>query len=194
MPKDLKIRTDQRKNVVPIGDLIKGSRRETIPKVEERFRTYQMKGKKFEFYIVGDIVTEDILKNKFLRNFIKICIIDEKTQREQVNIEIKEFFKKILKLKNPKGKIAEQSWEVIKKAIELNERILIHVTEGEEDMLVIPLIITLPLKKGITYFVLYGQPPITDSQYPIEQGIVIVEVNKRVKKLVNNFINSMEKR
>jgi len=193
MPKKLKIRSEQRKSVVPLGELIEGDRKSTIIKVEERFRVLLKKEQNFEFYLVGDVVAEDILNNPFLRKFVKLCIIDEKTQRDTIKVDIELKFPKKMDIKNPKGTISEESWDVIQKALESNEKVLIRVIEGEEDLLVLPLIMSLPLHEEKTNFVFYGQPPITDSVPPISQGIVVAEVNKRVKKLVSNFLEAMKK-
>jgi uncharacterized protein (UPF0218 family) len=169
MPNKLKIKSTQRKKVVPLGELIEGTREDTIPKVEQKFKHLQDEGIKFEFYLVGDIVAEDILKNEFLQKFVKVCIIDKKTQRDQVDIEIEEFFTEILELKNPKGTIAEDSWKIIQQSIDSDNKVLIHVIEGEEDLLVLPLIMRIHLEKKES-FVFYGQPPVTDSEPPISQG------------------------
>lgn len=177
----------------PLDTLISGSREETIPKVENKFKKLEIENEKFDFYIVGDIVAKDFLANNFLRSHIKLCIIDEKTQRKQIDVGNNDFFKTTLTLKNPKGTISNKSWEILEKIIEDGETTLLKITEGEEDLLVLPLISLLPLKDEVTNYVFYGQPPITDSTHPIPEGIVIVRVTKKIKKTVKRFLRFMEK-
>ncbi|MFX1386536.1 MAG: hypothetical protein ACFE9M_04905, partial [Promethearchaeota archaeon] len=65
----------------PLDILIAGTREETITQVENIFKDYLESGMDVNFYIVGDIVAKDFLSNQFLKSFVRICIIDEKTQR-----------------------------------------------------------------------------------------------------------------
>ena len=80
----------------PLDILIAGTREETILQVENIFTDYIKSGKKVNFYIVGDIVAKDFLSNNFLKSFIKICIIDEKTQRNQIKIDFEDFFETVI--------------------------------------------------------------------------------------------------
>jgi len=194
MNEKLKIPKDKRNLFAqPLDTLISGSRKETIPKVENKFKKLEIENEKFDFYIVGDIVAKDFLTNNFLRSHIKLCIIDEKTQRKQIDFGNNDFFEITLTLKNPKGTISNKSWEILEKIIEGGETTLLKITEGEEDLLVLPLISLLPLKDEVTNYVFYGQPPITDSTHPIPEGIVIVRVTKKIKKIVKRFLKYMEK-
>ena len=70
---------------------------------------------------------------------------------------------------------------------------MLKITEGEEDLLVLPLVLEIPLEKKIKNFVFYGQPPITDSKYTIPEGIVMVSVNKTIQQGVKKYIELMEK-
>ena len=81
-----------------------------------------------------------------------------------------------------------------KKSALSEKKTLIKITEGEEDLLVIPLISELPIKQNITNFVVYGQPKITDSLFNIPEGIALVEVNKKIKNIIRNLIRNLEKR
>jgi len=177
----------------PLGKLISGSREDTIPIVESKFQKLEIEGVNFVFYIVGDVVAKDFLKNNFLKTHIKSCIIDEKTQRKQINVEHTEFFEEVLTLKNPKGTISEKSWDILEKLIVSDKRTLLKIIDGEEDLLVLPLISLLPLNDEKIDFVFYGQPPITDSNQNIPEGIVMVQVDKQVKKTVNRFLKFMDK-
>ncbi|TFF99966.1 MAG: DUF359 domain-containing protein, partial [Promethearchaeota archaeon] len=96
-------------------------------------------------------------------------------------------------LKNPKGTISEKSWDILEKIVFSGKRTLLKITDGEEDLLVLPLISLLPLNNERIDFVFYGQPPITDSKQNIPEGIVMVQLNREIKKTVNKFLKFMEK-
>jgi len=194
MHENLKIPEKERHSFTqPLGKLIVGSRSETIPKVENLIKKFLNSGFKINVYLVGDIVTNDFLINQFLREFIKLCIVDEKTQRSQINIQNEEYFEEIIEFKNPKGTIRKESFNLLEQIILSNKRTLLKIIEGEEDLLVLPLVITLPLIHNLKCLVFYGQPPITDSKNPIPEGIVMVDVNKRTQKTVKRFLSIMLK-
>jgi len=177
----------------PLDTLIEGSREQTIPKVVQKFKKLHENGIQFEFYIVGDIVTKDFLANEFLRPFVKLCIIDEKTQRNQIEIDWKGHFEVDISFENPKGQISQEALDVLKENIPAQSKTLLKVTKGEEDILVLPLISELPIEGENEKYIFYGQPPITDSKHPIPEGIVLVKLNKKIKKSVNRFIKIMER-
>ena len=177
----------------PLDVLIAGKREETLIQVETIFQDYQQSGKVIKFYIVGDIVAKDFLSNQFLKKFIKVCIIDEKTQRNHINIEFEEFFEQIIKFQNPEGTINKDCWKLFREVIKSEKRTLIKITEGEEDLLILPLILEIPILEGVKNFAFYGQPPITDSSFIIPEGIVIVDVDKNIQEKVNKVISIMEK-
>ena len=176
----------------PLDILIAGTRDETLLQVEDIFREFLKTNNNPEFYIVGDIVAKDFFANKFLKSFVKICIIDEKTQRNQIEINFNGFFEEIIEFKNPKGTIQKDSWDLFKSIIVSNKRTLVKVT-GEEDLLVLPLVLGLPIKGQVKNFVFYGQPPITDSEFTIPEGIVIVDVDEKIQNQVKETIQLMEK-
>ncbi len=177
----------------PLDILIAGTRDETLTQVEDIFREFLKTNKNPNFYIVGDIVAKDFFANKFLKSFIKVCIIDEKTQRNRIEINFKGFFEEIIEFQNPKGTIQKESWDLFKSIIVSDKRTLIKITEGEEDLLVLPLVLGLPIKEQVKNFVFYGQPPITDSEFTIPEGIVIVDVDEKIQNQVKDTIKLMEK-
>jgi len=194
--KDLKLPISQRKKFTkPLGKLIPGKREDTIAKVISFLKQERESYKDVDFrvYCVGDIVSQDFLKIPFLRVMIKICIIDEKTRRQRIDTPFKEIFEEIIELKNPTGTISKETWSKIRELIKKNKKALVKIIEGEEDLLVIPLISELFLFENIKSYVFYGQPPITNSEKPIPEGLVMVEVTKKIKKLVMKLINLMEK-
>ncbi len=193
MDKNLKIPTTERhKFSQPLGKLIAGTRKETISEVEEHIRNYENANFEVKVYLVGDIVTKDFLANDFLKPFIKLCIIDEKTQRNQIKIEIEDFFEETIEFENPEGGIKKESFALLDEIIASNKRTLFKVIKGEEDLLVLPLVLSIPLNENVKNLVFYGQPPITDSKRQIPEGIVMVDVEKRIKKIVQKFVLLMK--
>ncbi|MFX1574528.1 MAG: DUF359 domain-containing protein [Promethearchaeota archaeon] len=194
MEYNLRIPQNQRHQFTdPLDILIAGNREDTIAQVENIFREYLKSGTKIEFYIVGDIVAKDFFSNQFLKNYVQVCIIDEKTKRNQIKITFGEFFEKIIKFKNPEGTINKDAWKLFGNIIKSRKKTLIKITEGEEDLLVLPLILKVPTDEKVKHFVFYGQPPITDSQFIIPEGIVIVTIDANIKQKVQKLINIMEK-
>ncbi|MFX1312654.1 MAG: DUF359 domain-containing protein [Promethearchaeota archaeon] len=177
----------------PLDILIAGDREETIAQVENIFKDYLKSGININFYIVGDIVAKDFFSNRFLTNYVKICIIDEKTQRNQIKNTFEEFFERIIEFKNPEGTINKDCWKLFRNIINSGKRTLIKIIEGEEDLLVLPLILEIPMKEQSNNFVFYGQPPNTDSKFMIPEGIVIVKVDDIIKQKVYKIISLMEK-
>ncbi len=177
----------------PLGKLIAGTRQETLIQVEDIIRNYLKTNLIVNFYIVGDIVTKDFLANQYLRSFIKLCIIDEKTQREKITIDTDDFFEAIIEFENPKGTIQNEIWVLLENIINSGKRTLLRITSGEEDLLVLPLVLQIPLKDNVKNLVFYGQPPITDAKITIPEGIVIVDLNEKIQKRVKKFIALMDK-
>lgn len=131
---------------------------------------------------VGDIVSKEIIQNKFLKPFVKYLFIDGETQRGRnrfifpklENMTNKTFY-------NPAGFINKEIFEFIKETIKDDNQYLVNIN-GEEDLLVIPAIL-----ESINSFIFYGQPPITDVIPPISAGCVVIynkyELKQRIKKL-----------
>jgi len=190
--KNLKIPTTERhKFSQPLGKLIAGTRKQTISEVVELIRNYQNANFVVKVYLVGDIVTKDFLANDFLKSFVRLCIIDEKTQRNQIIIKIEDYFEEIIEFENPEGGIKKESFTLLDEIITSNKRTLFKVIKGEEDLLVLPLVLSIPLNEKVKNLVFYGQPPTTDSKRQIPEGIVMVDVEKRIKKVVKKFVSLM---
>ncbi len=191
---NLKLPTKQRsKFAEPLDVLIAGSRQDTILEVENIFKDYEKSKVKFQFYLVGDIVTQDFLSNAFLKTHIKLCVIDKKTKRVEVNVEGKQFFERTVEFENETGTIQKESWPLLKEIINSNKRTLLVITEGEEDLLVIPLVLQLPLESNVKRYVFYGQPPITDAEFTIPQGIVVADIDAGIQNKVKELVSLMEK-
>ncbi|MFX1236888.1 MAG: DUF359 domain-containing protein [Promethearchaeota archaeon] len=190
----LKIPADQRHRfTIPLGRLITGKRSETIKEVIKTVKKIQSQGFALAFYLVGDVVSEDFMESDFLRSFIKLCIVDEKTQRSEMKLQFESFFEETLSLINPQGCINMDSFTLLEKILQSNKPTLLKITEGEEDLLVLPLVKAIPLSSDIKHLVFYGQPPVTDAKNPIPQGIVLADIDEEKKKLIDNLIGLMEK-
>ncbi|MHA1719795.1 MAG: DUF359 domain-containing protein [Promethearchaeota archaeon] len=135
---------------------------------------------------VGDIVSNEIVRQEFLSPFIKYLFIDGETQRgnpfhfpQQKNYIKKKFY-------NPAGFINEEIFKFIRETINDNSRYLI-IIDGEEDLLVIPAI--LETKNS---FIFYGQPPVTDLNPPISAGCVVIHNNFKVKRKIREIFDQKE--
>lgn len=175
----------------PLGKLYAGTRKETIIEIVKSIHIFLKAKFIIKVYLVGDIVTQDFLANEFLKKFVKLCIIDEKTQRNHITIETEDFFQDILEFENPQGGIQKKSFTLLDEIVRSDRRTLLKITKGEEDLLVLPLVLSIPIGERTKSLVFYGQPPITDSKRKIPEGIVMVEVNQRIQKVVKRFVDKM---
>ena len=108
----------------------------------------------------------------------KISIIDYKIERKKHNKNMgKE--EKIIKVKNPAGRITKQLWDAIKQAYKEKERTRIEV-DGEEDLAALPAILMAPAGANV----IYGLP---------SHGMVVVKVGEKEKKTVKKFLDKMER-
>lgn len=130
------------------------------------------------------IVVGDHVGHLFLINKIKpdLLIYDYKSMRKsvekKVRDEIDNYEVEKIKVKNPAGKITAEACFAVENAINSRKKIKIEV-EGEEDLLALPAIMFAPIGN----ILLYGQP---------NQGIVLVEINEKIKKTVNQFYERMQ--
>ncbi len=193
MDENLKVpEAERHKFSQPLGKLYAGTRNKTILEVEKAVKALLKSEFDVKIYLVGDIVTQDFLAKDFLKKFIKLCIIDEKTQRNQIKIEAEEFFEEIIEFENPQGGIQRESFNLLNDIVSSDKVTLLKITIGEEDLLVLPLVLSIPLSERTKSLVFYGQPPITDSKKTIPEGIVMVNVEKRIQKAVKKFIEMMK--
>ena len=190
--KKIYIETENFEEIVELENPQGTIQKESWSLLKNIIKNYIKSNLSINFYIVGDIVTKDFLANEFLKKFIKLSIIDEKTQRTNIYIET-EIFDEIFELENPEGTIQKESWSLLKTIVESKKKTLLKITKGEEDLLVLPLVLELPLEEKVKNFVFYGQPPITDARNIIPEGIVLVDVNLEIQNKVKKYINLMEK-
>ncbi|NDF28354.1 DUF359 domain-containing protein, partial [archaeon] len=87
-----------------------------------------------------------------------------------------------MKTKSPAGMITKNAWSTIKKSLsQLSEGQYIHIDiDGEEDLMVLPVIIEFPIGSKI----IYGQP---------NKGAVIREINQASKDDCISIIKQMLK-
>ncbi len=162
----------------PIGQVFTGK-----PNVSARKAIKYMQSiKKGLVVTVGDACAKSLLDVGFHPD---IVIFDEKTQRTGkilLNLDLytqKQAF-------NPQGWILKKTWLIIENAIAFstsnNCRIAVRI-DGEEDLLIIPAIISLPLGS----VVIYGQPPITT-----EEGLVVVSITPSLKTNIQAILKKFE--
>jgi hypothetical protein len=114
-------------------------------------------------YTVGDVVTYHLIQKGMVP---AIAIIDGHTMRSPCNRSPAVFRKRLI-AKNPPGTLTPELRKTLEAAV-ADPGMLILV-EGEEDLAVIPLILSAP--EGA--MVLYGQPG---------EGVVVCEVNEAAKE------------
>lgn len=127
---------------------------------------------------VGDITTKKF--NEFKLNQ-QVSVIDFKVERQKRFFDIRELgflgSEKIIKIINPAGSITSDLFKACL-TIWNKEKIILSV-DGEEDLAVLPLILTAPLKAVIYY----GQP---------NEGLVKVVVSEKVKKRIYSLVSKFK--
>jgi len=123
---------------------------------------------------VGDVVSQNMLKQGFQT---QIIIVDNKIMRESTK-PIKTTLNKIIKVKNPTGTLAPETWTAIEEALKQKQPTQVLV-EGEEDLLTLVAVLKAPENA----LVVYGQPL---------EGVVAVKADKKMKEKVHQIITAME--
>jgi len=154
----------------PIGKLIRGTTSKTVAilkKILEE-KTPPL------FSVVGDFSSFHILKTGLKPDLI---ILDNIVMRKRVT-PFDYMCKKTYYVKNLPGTVDANVWEVLREAVTLKSRAAV-IVEGEEDLMVLPLIDLAPIGS----IIVYGQP---------NEGLVVVEVTKERKIWVKEFFSRME--
>ncbi len=125
---------------------------------------------------VGDVTTQLLIDNLIIPD---LAIIDERVQRMESKIVSLDSFKVEI-VKNPAGTITKNSWKKINNSLEIYENKIIIKITGEEDLLVLPVILEAPLNSKV----LYGQP---------NEGLVVVTVTGEIKNKVQRLLLRMVK-
>lgn len=121
---------------------------------------------------VGDVTTKRFLENHKRPILSLVDFIVKRKEKfsslEEIGFTGEEV---VLPVKNPAGTITKEMWKSLQQgldSIKEGKRVVIKV-DGEEDLSVLPLILSLPLG----FHIFYGQPA---------QGMVWIEVTESVKK------------
>ncbi|MCY3410320.1 MAG: DUF359 domain-containing protein [Candidatus Heimdallarchaeota archaeon] len=151
----------------PIGELIAGTVEETTPILVQKLSN-------FDFVIsVGDIVSKILLDNGMIAN---IMITDGLTKRAEVEQISSEFYKSI-HIQSPAAEVSVEAWVTIRNLVNAQGKFHI-IVDGEEDLLVLPIILEFPNGTAIVY----GQP---------NEGAVIAEISSSIKSFAHDLILQM---
>jgi hypothetical protein len=146
------------------GDLLAGTEEETLPQINEYLKSVN------PAYIgsCGDVISKNMIQTDFYPNLI---VVDGKTLREDYGAKFPESFEHRT-TRNVTGGITREAWLAVREAIAARRSIILEVTGGEEDLLLIPMVLYAPDNAVMAY----GQPPVTDLDPPIPSGAVMVQV------------------
>ncbi len=122
---------------------------------------------------VGDATTEKMIKFELIPSLQIVDSVEKRRKREPPIGRVKT----ILRCSNPAAEITEESISSIKKAFGLESPVRILVN-GEEDLLVLPVILFAPKNSVI----MYGQP---------NEGLVILIVTKEIREKAKKIMDSM---
>lgn len=126
------------------------------------------------FAVVGDFTSSNILEADLDPDII---VIDYRVMRLDVD-PLNHGERQILRARNPRGTVDSEAWTALEEAATLKSRTAV-IVEGEEDLLVLPLISLMPIGSVIVY----GQP---------REGMVVVEVSEERKGWAESFMARME--
>jgi hypothetical protein len=125
------------------------------------------------FAVVGDFVAANLIATGMSPD---IVVVDNKILRVEVK-PIEHGLKEVNVL-NEAATINAEAWLALRVAVTLKRRVAV-VVEGEEDLLVLPLLAEMPLGSVIAY----GQP---------HEGLVVVTVSEERRDWARDFLNRME--
>jgi uncharacterized protein (UPF0218 family) len=151
----------------PLGELLCGTPQETAQQLKKTWRKPPL------FAIVGDFVAANLLNAGFEPDLI---VIDGKTLRVEVE-PVKHGMTEV-SVPNVPATVDARAWAVLREAVTLKRRVAV-VVQGEEDLLVLPLLAEMPLGSVIAY----GQP---------HEGLVVVTVTGEKRDWARNFLTRME--
>jgi len=154
----------------PLGLLIQGSFDETTKTLKELIE----KEKPSKIISVGDAVSNSMMKHGVSP---QVLIVDNKVMRKPIG-PIAVDADQTLQVKNPAGTLAEEAWAVIREALKGKHRTRVLV-DGEEDLLTLVAVLCAPENS----MVVYGQP---------HEGIVVVKVTEKTRKMMRRIVDSME--
>ncbi len=122
---------------------------------------------------VGDATTEKLVKFGIIP---AIQIVDALEKRQKRNLP-EGLARTLLRCNNPAAEITDESMNTIKRAFEMEKPVRI-IVNGEEDLLVLPVVLFAPENS----VVMYGQP---------NEGLVIVKVTSDIRNKAKAIVDSM---
>ncbi len=130
---------------------------------------------------VGDMTTE---KANILKLNQDISVVDLFVERKRKYDTLSDLgfdgSEKVFEIKNPAGTLQKEVFACIDKELStLNDRRIVILIDGEEDLLVIPLISILP----IGHTILYGQP---------RSGVVVCQITEELKRKIRDIMGHFE--
>ncbi|GAB4324516.1 MAG: hypothetical protein Kow0069_30130 [Promethearchaeota archaeon] len=162
--------------IIPIVD---GNREKTA----QRFREVVAELTPPKLVLVGDVITDSCAKVGLEAD---LAIVDGKTRRGFFSGG-HGLFDDIESVENPPGEIRGECWDLVSKVLKGTRRCIISVN-GEEDLLAIPAILEAPASSVVAF----GQPPKTDADPPLPEGIAYIVVTGEVQKAVTNLVDSFK--
>lgn len=154
----------------PLGHLFRGQPAETVLKLKE----FLKKRETPLFAVVGDFTAKNILAASLEPD---IVVVDHRIMRITVD-PLDHGTRRIINTENAQGTVDAEAWNALEEAVTLKSEASV-IVEGEEDLLVLPLISLMPLGSVIVY----GQP---------SEGLVVVEVTEEMKRWNEDFLTRME--
>ena len=122
---------------------------------------------------VGDATTEKLIKYGIVPSLQIVDGVEKRIKRDLPSGNVKT----TLSCNNPPAEITIESVKIIKKAFQSTKPVRIAVN-GEEDLLVLPVVVYAPENS----VVLYGQP---------NEGLVIVPINAEMRNKAQSIMDSM---
>lgn len=127
---------------------------------------------------VGDVTTKKLHDGGIKQ---KLSVVDFVVERQKTNATLTDLGfsgdEKVFSVASPAGQLTPAVWQTLLTVVKdmQKEKNLIVTVNGEEDLLVIPLVLLLPL--GFSLF--YGQPGV---------GVVLVEITEEIKHQIFAFL------
>ncbi len=154
----------------PLGILLTGLPKKTVLLLKKILKE---KNPPF-FSVVGDFTSKNILESGLEPD---IVVVDNRVMRIDVP-PLNMGNRTIISCINQPGTVDNSTWKALRKAVTLKSRVSV-IVEGEEDLLVLPLVSLTPLGS----LIVYGQP---------REGMVVVEVTEEMKGWTEDFLSRME--
>jgi len=152
----------------PLGELYRGDPAETASMLRNNLII-----KPSLLATVGDFVSANLIASGLSPD---IVVVDNRTLREKVKPVVHGL--REVKVPNKAATINAEAWLALRTAVTLKRKVAV-VVEGEEDLLVLPLVAEMPLGSVIAY----GQP---------HEGLVVVTVSEERRDWARGFLNRME--